>query len=153
MKTYIGKKTISAQPMSAEDALAKGYKVGNTQDKEGYEVMYEDGYMSWSPDSAFKKAYKVAETYIDRINIEKQELFNRICKLSTYLHDIKEDNKNFLHDEQYNNDLMKLQLSVMKTYFSILESRISLQNEYNPYQSVTPTKRQLGDKPIYPHKN
>ena len=153
MKTYIGKKTISAQPMSAEDALAKGYKIGNTQDKEGYEVMYEDGYMSWSPSIVFNKAYKVAETYIDRINIEKQELFNKICKLSTYLHDIEEDNKNFVQDEQYNNDLMKLQLSVMKTYLYILESRINLQNKYNPYNEQTPTKRQLGDKPIYPHKN
>ena len=45
MKTYIGTKVIQATP---------GLKDG----KEGYKVVYEDGYTSWSPKEVFEAAYK-----------------------------------------------------------------------------------------------
>lgn len=44
MKYYIGTKVIKAEPM------AKG-------STEGYKVMYEDGYISWSPKDVFERAY------------------------------------------------------------------------------------------------
>lgn len=44
MKKYIGCKMVSAEP-----ALKDG--------KEGYKVVYPDGYESWSPKDVFEKAY------------------------------------------------------------------------------------------------
>lgn len=44
MKKYIGVKLIEAEPMT-------------NKDKEGYKVVYPDGYVSWSPKEVFEKAY------------------------------------------------------------------------------------------------
>jgi len=58
MKTYGGFKLIKAQPMSVSEAKEKGYKTGDSLPHEdGYEVEYEDGYRSWSPEKVFVKAY------------------------------------------------------------------------------------------------
>ena len=46
MKQYIGTKVISAE-----------YKQ-NIYKEDGYKVVYEDGYESWSPKDVFEKAYK-----------------------------------------------------------------------------------------------
>ena len=34
MKTYIGTKTVSAQPMLAKEALENGYKIGNHTERQ-----------------------------------------------------------------------------------------------------------------------
>lgn len=44
MKSYIGCKLVSAEPMKKDG-------------KEGYKVVYADGYESWSPKETFEKAY------------------------------------------------------------------------------------------------
>lgn len=46
MKQYIGTKVVSAEPQN------------NFINTEGYKVVYEDGYESWSPKDVFEKAYK-----------------------------------------------------------------------------------------------
>lgn len=51
---YIGIKFLNAEPMTAEVAEKKGYRVsGNKGD--GYEVTYDDGYKSWCPKDVFEK--------------------------------------------------------------------------------------------------
>lgn len=45
MREYIGTKMIKAEPQVKDG-------------KEGYKVVYEDGYVSWSPKDVFKKSYK-----------------------------------------------------------------------------------------------
>lgn len=45
-KRYIGTKIILAEPKAKEGV-------------EGYEVMYEDGYVSWSPKTTFERAYRL----------------------------------------------------------------------------------------------
>ncbi len=45
MKNYIGVKIIKAEPEK------KG-------EKDGYKVLYPDGYESWSPKDVFEKAYR-----------------------------------------------------------------------------------------------
>jgi hypothetical protein len=45
MKTYIGTKIIQAEPMSQND-------------RDGYRVIYPDGYESWSPKNVFEEAYR-----------------------------------------------------------------------------------------------
>ena len=51
---YIEIKVVDAEPMTAEVAEKKGYRIsGNTGD--GYEVTYDDGYKSWCPEDVFEK--------------------------------------------------------------------------------------------------
>lgn len=44
MKSYVGIKSIEAEPQARDG-------------KDGYKVVYEDGYESWSPKDVFEKAY------------------------------------------------------------------------------------------------
>lgn len=45
MEKYIGTKHIEAEPAQKDG-------------EDGYKVVYEDGYVSWSPKDVFEKAYK-----------------------------------------------------------------------------------------------
>ena len=63
MKKFIGIEMIEAEPMTAGEAITKGYLmvkhegVGPSNEEEGYHVRYVDGYDSWSPKYVFDKAY------------------------------------------------------------------------------------------------
>ncbi len=62
MKNYIGTKLVNAEPESREG-------------KEGYKVVYEDGYTSWSPKDVFEKAYLEVTSNPDRpskVSIDQQ---------------------------------------------------------------------------------
>lgn len=52
---YIGIKFVDAEPMNANVAKEKGYRVENNNG-EGYEVTDEDGYKYWCPKNVFDKA-------------------------------------------------------------------------------------------------
>lgn len=56
MKKYLGVKLIEAEPMTNEEFcdLAEN----NPNRTEGYKVVYQDGYVSWSPKEVFDKAYR-----------------------------------------------------------------------------------------------
>jgi hypothetical protein len=51
MQTYIGCKIIQAEPM---DETITGVKIP----RQGYRVVYPDGYASWSPKEVFEEAYR-----------------------------------------------------------------------------------------------
>ncbi len=53
MKKYIGIKYVHAEPAKAQKDYG-AHKAG----EDGYKVVYEDGYESWSPKDVFEKAYK-----------------------------------------------------------------------------------------------
>jgi hypothetical protein len=46
MKCYIGAKVIKAEPLTKDG-------------KEGYKILYPDGYESWSPKNVFEEAYRL----------------------------------------------------------------------------------------------
>ena len=77
MKLYTGTKTVKAMPMTMGEAyerklLKEGVKPSECETyKAGYLVEYEGGYQSWSPAEPFEKAYKVANTQLDRMYIEE----------------------------------------------------------------------------------
>lgn len=82
-KTYTGTKTIKAAPMSVEEAKRNGAQITEETIKknigsDGYLVEYPDGYRSWSPKKAFEDAYRVSESYVDRMMIELADLKTRI---------------------------------------------------------------------------
>lgn len=58
MSKFIGVKMVEAVPMTAGEAINKGYRVGNSiPDAKGYEVNYPDGYSSWCPADVFEVSY------------------------------------------------------------------------------------------------
>lgn len=145
-KTYIGTKTIKAMPMKKEEAekiLGKSITpaaAGN----DGYLVEYADGYQSWSPKYVFKEAYKVAETPVDRMNIELDELNDRICKCITALFHSESPLRldtfgaswHALHD----------QVKVMLQYAELLHKRIVLtDNDYEINITNTDEKEDSND--------
>ena len=52
MKRYIGTKIIHAEPQVEHHA---------GEPREGYKVVYQDGYTSWSPKDVFEEAYRPTE--------------------------------------------------------------------------------------------
>lgn len=86
MKQYTGTKTVKAMPMTIGEAyerklLKNGVRPSECEtDKAGYFVEYEGGYQSWSPADVFEKAYKPSETFLERMEAECDENFERLKK-------------------------------------------------------------------------
>ena len=58
MEKFIGFKMVQAEEMTAEERKIYFPNIKPaTEEKDGYKVVYPDGYESWSPKSVFKKAY------------------------------------------------------------------------------------------------
>ena len=125
MKKYIGTKQIEAEPMTRGDAWGKHLlrEKPSTEnfDDEGYHVRYEDGYESWSPKDAFEKAYKIADTFLDRLHIEMRNLYEKMDKLSPFIESGKIDE---VVTDKYQNYLLRLQHRIMSRYINVLECRI-----------------------------
>lgn len=79
MKKYIGTKIIHAEPMKAED-----FKVHPLQVMEdchdGYYVVYEDGYKSWSPKDVFEKAYRACDEMTFGLAIEAVKKGHKVAR-------------------------------------------------------------------------
>ena len=121
MKKYIGTKQIEAEPMTRCDAWGKHLlrEKPSTEnfDDEGYHVRYEDEYESWSPKDVFEKAYKIAETPVDRMQIEAEELNGRYVKLAAFIDSGKMDE---VVNDMYNKCLLEMQCYTMFDYIRLL---------------------------------
>lgn len=129
MKKYIGTKTIEAEPMTLGDFVQKTGKTpyGNNieeheEAEQGYRVRYEDGYESWSPKDVFEKAYKAADTPLDRLLIEYDELMDKHNKLVLFLG--RKDAVEIAGKNQV--ALMEVQKVQMHDYLLTLKERIDL---------------------------
>lgn len=130
MKKYIGTKVIMAEPMTmteAQEVLGRKIKPA-TVEGDGYLVEYKDGYKSWSPKSVFEEAYKPAETFLDRLIVEQQELTEKIGKLRKFLS--VEDAQMRVGCFQFVR--MTEQLEAMEKYLNILTRRIEDLNDEGP---------------------
>lgn len=121
MKKYIGTKVIKAEPMTVIEAQVLGVDIKPaTVEENGYLVEYKDGYKSWSPKSVFDETYKPAETFLDRLAVEQQELTEKVDKLRKFLSleeaQMKVGSFQFVR--------MTEQLEAMEKYLNILTRRI-----------------------------
>lgn len=121
MKKYIGTKVIKAEPMTVTEAQVLGVEIKPaTVEKNGYLVEYKDGYKSWSPKSVFDETYKPADTFLDRLAVEQQELTEKVDKLRKFLSleeaQMKVGSFQFVR--------MTEQLEAMEKYLNILTRRI-----------------------------
>ena len=127
MKKYIGTKQIEAEPMTMGEAYEKNLlqagRVPNESEKTkaGYHVKYEGGYESWSPAEPFEKAYKVADTPLDRMIIEYDELKQKIDKLDVFL-----DSEKFKTLDEKVKGLLSSQYRIMTAYSIVLSERMRL---------------------------
>lgn len=140
-KTYVGTKVIHAQPMNrAAYNYLRGWTVPEDEngEDEGFLVEYPDqpantttyqGYVSWSPTEVFMAAYQPmditgegsqgGQTWRDRLVIEKDELLERLDKLTTFL--AGPLFKALPEDQQV---LMNGQMAAMSSYLAILKLRL-----------------------------
>lgn len=129
MKKYIGTKQIEAEPMTMGEAYEKGLlqagRVPNDSEKSnaGYHVRYQDGYESWSPAEPFEKAYKCADTFIDRLYIEHSDLMEKFEKCATF---VDSDKFREVVKDDYPAFLLSLQRDLMGRYVAILEQRTAI---------------------------
>lgn len=123
MKKYIGTKTIMAMTMEKSEAE----KVLNRSladakgGEDGYLVEYPDGYKSWSPKETFEEAYKVADTYLDRMRIEYADVKDRVLKLYTF--QMSEEFRALPKEKQAK---LQAQCGAMSAYVEILGQRIDV---------------------------
>lgn len=124
MKKYIGTKKIEAEPMTMGEAYEKNLlqtgRVPNESEKTkaGYHVKYEGGYESWSPAEPFEKAYKVADTPLDRMSIEENELDDRMQKLYAFIRGDK-----YKELDSATRAMLAVQYSNMSAYLNVLRLR------------------------------
>lgn len=59
-KIYIGTKIVKAEPMTNTEFAGTIRRLGEDDwsTSPGYKVIYEDGYVSWSPKETFERAYR-----------------------------------------------------------------------------------------------
>ncbi|MBL4866389.1 MAG: hypothetical protein JKY67_08440 [Pseudomonadales bacterium] len=87
MKKYIGTKVVEAEPSDARPELGP---------MSGYEVVYEDGYRSWSPKATFEECYfeilNPADTEImrffsfDHLPLHLQKISKPFCLMANFIH-------------------------------------------------------------------
>jgi len=85
MKKYLGVKMIHAEPCSQDPfAGAKNFgdlsKLSGGIYREGYKVVYEDGYTSWSPKEVFEKAYRRIDNLTFGLAVEALKMGKKVCR-------------------------------------------------------------------------
>lgn len=128
MKKYIRTKQIEAEPMTMGEAYERGLlKAGRVpgeahKDDAGYHVKYNDGYESWSPAKPFEEAYRVADTFVDRLVIELEDLSDKQERINEFF-----DTETFKNLQQTQKALLQAQFGAMLAYSQILTERIRLE--------------------------
>ena len=124
MKKYIGTKLIEAEPMTMREAdknclIAVGERLSKEEQSiEGYHTKYDDGVESWLPKDVFEKAYKLAETPLDRMRIESDELRKRFSGLASFI-----ESEKFKELDSVTQGMLKVQYRMMCNYWQILNQR------------------------------
>lgn len=124
MIKYIGKKEVQAERMNEYKAVELGYARPNEDEHEwrqGYHVVYEDGYHSWSPTNVFEAAYKPSETFLERLHIEAEELAEKQDKLNAFIGSDKFKELTWEHQR-----LLEAQFGAMLSYLKNRQIRIEL---------------------------
>ena len=131
MKTYIGTKIVKAMPMKYIEANSNGaipemneclYNVN----PDGYYI--EDcGKRYWMNSISFEKEYKIAETFIDRLCIEYQELMERAEKCNDFLASDKVKEL-----DRTSQSLLSVQSGLMYQYGFVLGDRMNIVRKKKP---------------------
>ncbi len=124
MKKFIGTKMVEAEPMTKGEAFEAGLlRIDALQPFEefvpGYKVKYSDDYVSWSPAEIFEASYKVADTMLDRLNIEIENVIDRTNKLGLFI-GTNYDGKDFQALELGTRAFLVAQYHIMEAYLNLM---------------------------------
>lgn len=122
MKQFTATKTVKAIPMTRTDAekfLGRSITPADPKAEEGYLLLYPDGYYSWSPKEVFEKAYRLSESFIDRLHIEEAELRHRIEALHSFI--LTNKYRDMPREEKV---MLSSQFTAMHTYYNALATRL-----------------------------
>ena len=72
MEKYLGVKIIKAELQTNPNSMY--------ENEEGYKVVYEDGYISWSPKDVFEKAYRKIDNLTFGLAIEALKLGFKVAR-------------------------------------------------------------------------
>lgn len=75
----IGVKLVEILPMTSNEAKEKGYRVNDSIEQDGYEIIYPDGYKSWCPKKIVDKSYFVLNEDNDGSIIMQEDVNNFIA--------------------------------------------------------------------------
>lgn len=125
MKTFIGVKMVTAEPLVKDG-------------KDGYKVVYPDGYESWSPKQVFEDSYIEVKSErvkartsnlprINRVELQVDELDKKIIALDNFI----ENNPIFETLSEDEQKRLLNQVMAMSYYYSILVERINNSNNKN----------------------
>lgn len=129
MKKYIGKLVITAVAMSYVAAYKNGLIPQESynpewDEKEGYKVVFGDESAHWCPKKTFETLYTIADTPLDRVNIEVKELGERIEKLGCFIFNDNEG-KDYQSLPLGTRAFLLAQFHVMGSYHKLLSLRQS----------------------------
>lgn len=85
MKKYLGVKIIEAEPMNLGDYNEfRGWKIPENENplRDGYKVVYPDGYVSWSPKEIFEEAYREISGLTFGLAVEAMKKGHRVARPS-----------------------------------------------------------------------
>lgn len=83
MEQYLGVKLIQAEPMNLGDYNKfRGWIIPEDEDpdREGYKVVYQDGYVSWSPKEIFEEAYRRLDNLTFGLAIEAMKKGHKVAR-------------------------------------------------------------------------
>lgn len=105
----------------SEDGGDAGYIIEDREGQKNTEQL--DGFVQWLPEDEFNRKFKLAPAnHIERMQVEKQELDNKLNALKGFLAKLDMEGGPLLTDEQINS--LELQAEAMEQYSNILGSRI-----------------------------
>lgn len=136
---YIGIKVVDAVPMTAEEAVNNGYRIGDNNG-DGYEITYPERYKSWCPKEIFEKynheiknqelaataELMVSSDYKERYKAEYIQLKNRYEGLNNMIRKWDNDELNFI--PTCPREIYDIQLAAMHRYLGILTARANIEN-------------------------
>jgi len=87
MKKYLGVKIIEAEPMNLGDYNNfRGWPIPENENplRDGYKVVYSDGYVSWSPREIFEEAYRPTDGLTLGLAIEAAKKGFKVARAGWY---------------------------------------------------------------------
>lgn len=128
---YTGTRVVMAAEMDEDCAIRNGYACNNIDGHElrkGYHVNYASGCSPivdmWIPKNEFESSYRRCSTFLDRLHIEKDDLYEKYGKLHNFINSDRFDEL-----DKAKQNLLLAQYGIMKAYISILEQRIALEEK------------------------
>lgn len=122
MKKYISKTTYCmAEPMKLKDAPdgVLPFYIDCDEEMDGYLVSNHYGEVTWTSKSFFEENFTLADSFIDKMKLELDELDERIEKLEKFI-----ESDSFMSLEKTDRNLLNEQLQAMHSYLGALSCRM-----------------------------